>query len=91
VLFLLHDHAFLFLLLALCAVAAAVLQIHLLVVTLGTGVALYIPYYYFVAMRRVYDQSRGRTAGKLAVLFLAYLVTALVVLIVTSLYSMLAQ
>jgi len=90
VLFLLHDHAFLYLLFALNALAAAVLQIHLLVVTLGWGVALYIPYYYFVAMRRVYGQSRVRTLGKLAVLSLAYLVTAFAALVVTSLYSVLA-
>ena len=91
VLFLLHDHAFLYLLFALTALAAAVLQIHLLVATLDWGVALYIPYYYFVAMRRVYGQSRGRTLAKLAVLLAAYLATALVVLVVTSVYSVLAQ
>jgi uncharacterized membrane-anchored protein len=90
VLFLLHDHAFLYLLLALFAIAAAVLQIHLLVVTLATGVGIYIPDYYFVALRRVYGQSRRRTAGKLAVLSLAYLVTAVVVLLATSLFSVLA-
>jgi len=91
VLFLLHDHAFLYLLLASFAIAAAVLRIHLLVMTLATGVGLYIPYYYFVGMRRVYGQSRRRTTGKLAVLFLAYLATALVVLVITRLYSVLAQ
>jgi uncharacterized membrane-anchored protein len=91
VLFLLHDHAFIYLLLALFTIAAAVVQIDLLVVTLATGVGIYIPYYYFVAMRRVYGQSGKCTAGKLAVLFLAYLATALVALIVTGLYSVLAQ
>jgi uncharacterized membrane-anchored protein len=90
VLFLLHDHAFLYPLLALFAIAAAVLQIHLLVVTLATGVGIYIPDYYFVALRRVYGQSRRRTAGKLAVLSLAYLATAVVVLLATSLFSVLA-
>jgi hypothetical protein len=91
VLFLLHDHAFLYLLFALTALAVAVLQIHLLVATLDWGVALYVPYYYFVAMRRVYGQSRGRTLAKLAVLLAAYLATALVVLVVTTVYSVLAQ
>jgi hypothetical protein len=90
-LFFLHAHAFLFLLLALFAIAATVLQIDLLVAVLALAVAVSIPYYYFIAMRRVYGESRGRTLGKLVVLSVAYLVTGLLILIATSVYSVLAQ
>jgi uncharacterized membrane-anchored protein len=67
------------------------LQIHLLVEALATAAGLYILYYYYVAMRRVYGQSPGRTLGKLAVLSLAYLLTAMLVPVATILYSVLAQ
>jgi len=90
-LFFLHAHAFLFLLLGLFAIAATVLQIDLLATVLAVVVGFGIPYYYFVAMRRVYGESRGRTAGKLLMLSGAYLVTGLLILIATSVYSVLAQ
>lgn len=90
-LFLLHDHAFLFLLFGLFSLAAALLQIHLLVETLAIAVRLYIPYYYYVAMRRVYGQGPGRTFGKLVVLSLAYFMTGILVFAGTTLYSVLAQ
>jgi len=90
-LFLLHAHAFLFLLLALFAIASTIFQIDVLVSALGLAVTCSIPCYYFIAMRRVYGQSRGRTLGKLLALSLAYLVLGLLIVVATSVYSVLAQ
>jgi len=78
-LFLLHDHAFLFLVLGVYSLVR--------VNIFGWAVALYIPYYYFIAMRRVYGQSNGVTAGKLVVLAIGYLITAILVLAATTLYA----
>jgi hypothetical protein len=90
-LFLLHEHAFLFLLFGLFSLAVALLQVHLLVRTLAIAVGLYIPYYYYAAMRRVYGQGLARTFGKLVVLSLAYFMTGILVFAGTTLYSVLAQ
>jgi hypothetical protein len=76
---------------ALFVIVAAIFQVEVLVSTLGLAVALVIPCYYFIAMRRVYGESRGRTLGKLLVLSLTYLVIGLLILVVTSVYSVLAQ
>jgi hypothetical protein len=91
VLFLLHDHAFLFVLLGLFSIVTALLHVHALVDALGILAGLYVPWYYYVAMRRVYEQSPGRTLGKLAVLVLAYLIAAVGVLLATSLYTVVAE
>ena len=91
VLFLLHDHAFLFLLLGLYWIVAALLHVHALVEPLGILAGLYVPWYYYAAMRRVYGQSPGRTLGKLAVLVLAYAICAVVALLATSIYTVLAK
>ena len=91
-LFFLHAHGFLFLVFGLFLIAATILQVEVLVTALGLAVTtLVIPYYYFAAMRRVYGESRGRTLGKLLVLSLAYLVIGLLIVVVTSVYSVLAQ
>jgi|SRR6185437_16717376 len=90
-LFLLHNHAFLFLLLGLFSLITGLLPISVLPALLGFAITLYIPYYYYLAMRRVYDQGTGATLGKLAVLALAYFVTGIFVLVTTSVYSVLAQ
>jgi hypothetical protein len=86
-LLLLHNHAFAFLALGLFMEADSLLPS-------VTGVlffvlALYIPYYYYRGMRRVYGQGVGRTLGKLTVLSLAYGVVATLVLVATAIYSVL--
>jgi hypothetical protein len=90
-LFFLHAHAFLFLLLGSFVIAATIFQAEVLVSALGLAVTVIIPYYYFIAMRRVYGQSRGRTLGKLVALSLAYLLIGLFIVVATSVYSVLAQ
>ncbi len=90
-LFLLHNHAFLFLSLGLYSLLTALLPIAMLAVLLGFAIAFYVPYYYYLAMRRVYGQGIGVTVGKMTVLALAYSITAILVLAATSVYSLLAQ
>jgi hypothetical protein len=91
-LFVLHDHAFVFALLALYSIVAAALRVvHVPVGALGLAVGCYIPCYYYLALRRVYGQSPARTLGKFAVLALAYLITGALVLLATGLYSVLSQ
>jgi hypothetical protein len=72
-LFFIHNHAFAFLLLTLLALLTQVLP-ESAGDTLTLTAWLYIPYYLFVAMRRVYRQGRARTAAKLIVLSFAYLI-----------------
>jgi hypothetical protein len=90
-LFLLHNHAFVFLWLGLFVLITLAIPIDAVTSTLAFVFGLYIPYYYFRAMRVVYGEGGGRTFGKLAVLSLAYLITAGLALIATGLYSVLVQ
>jgi hypothetical protein len=52
---------------------------------------LYVPYYYFRSMRRVYADGPWLTFGKLSVLSLAYVVVAALLLTAASLYSVAMQ
>jgi hypothetical protein len=84
-LFFLHSHSFAFLLLTLLTLAellSATLAVPLKILAL-----LYLPYYLFVAMRRVYGQSRARTLLKLTALAGAYLCGVIVLLVMLSMYS----
>ncbi len=90
-LFLLHNHAFAFLWLGMFVALTLLIPVEA-VDSILTGVfGLYIPYYYYRSMRQVYGEGAARTFGKLVVLLLAYLVTAVVVLVATGTYSVLAQ
>ncbi|MFL6604358.1 MAG: DUF3667 domain-containing protein [Steroidobacteraceae bacterium] len=85
-LFFLHNHAFAFLIFGVLAlltrfVPPAVSN------PLEFIVWLYVSYYVFVSMRRVYGQGRWLTFTKLVVLFFAYLSGVAVVLAMTALYS----
>jgi hypothetical protein len=95
VLFVLHDHAFVFAALGLLSIVSGVLSTiwaaRALSDPLGYIVICCIPVYYYLAMRRVYGQGPWLTLGKLAVLSLAYLATAVLVLVATAIYSVLAQ
>lgn len=88
-LFFLHNHAFAFLLFG----AVGVLE-RLLPAGLGKALAdlawLYVPFYLFVSLRRVYGQSRARTFAKLLALSLAYITGAGITLALTSVYSVLS-
>jgi len=85
-LFLIHNHAFVFLLFALCALVALTLGSsagHLI----RQAAVLYAAWYLYRAMRRVYRESRLRTIGKMTFLAFSYAVSAGVMLLLTSLYS----
>ena len=90
-LFLLHNHAFAFLWFGLFVIVAAAIPNDAVVGPLAVLAGLYVIFYKFRAMRRVYGGAIAPTLGKLTVLSLAYLVTAGFVLIATGLYSVLVQ
>jgi hypothetical protein len=88
-LFFLHNHAFGFLVFALL-----ILVTRFVPAAAGTWLTvivwLYVPYYFFVSMQRVYGQGRWLTFGKLAVLSFTYLICAIVTLALTGAYSVYA-
>jgi hypothetical protein len=88
-LFFLHNHAFAFLTFSLL-----ILMTRWLPWSIGPWltiiVGLYVPYYLFVSMRRVYGQSRWLTLAKLVVLALAYFFGAAITLALTGMYSVYA-
>jgi hypothetical protein len=88
-LFFVHNHALIFLVLAVYALLGAILPAPVTAV-LGAGLWIYVAVYFFASMLRVYGQGRLATAGKLAVLSFAYLVLGGLMLATISLYAMLA-
>lgn len=86
-LFLLHNHAFVFLLFGLTGLASFA-PWPLLSALLSLPAMAYTAWYVFLAMRRVYGEGRARTGAKFVVIALTYGVCAIIVLAVTSLYSL---
>lgn len=89
-LFLLHDHAFLFVMFGIVEVVELFSASAVLLAPLNFCVTLAIPVYYYLAMRRVYGQSPRRTLGKMVGLGAAYLLIGLTVLTSTVAYSFLS-
>jgi Protein of unknown function (DUF3667) len=85
-LFFVHNHAFAFLLLTVLTLATRLLPS--VGETLTFIVWLYVPYYVFVSMRRVYGQGRWLTFTKLTALSFAYFIGAAITLALTVTYSM---
>jgi hypothetical protein len=88
-LFFLHNHAFGFLVFALLALTTRFVP-PAISTWLTVIVWLYILYYLFVSMRRVYGQGHWLTLSKLAVLSFTYLICAAITLAVTGAYSIYA-
>lgn len=86
-LFLVHNHAFVFLAMAIMIVIPSVPYVSRLTGWLETALWLYVIYYIFRAMRVYYGQSRTLTFGKYVVIFFAYIATSVIVLAGTALYS----
>jgi Protein of unknown function (DUF3667)/Domain of unknown function (DUF4286) len=90
-LFVVHYHAFLFLVLTLDILFTRLVQLVQLpglVSTLsGWAVAIYIPVYLFKALRRVYGQGRAITFLKFLLLVMAYLFGLVVILLFVLLYT----
>jgi hypothetical protein len=87
-LFFVHNHAFLFLLFGVVWPLEN-LASNRVTHWISDITTFYVVYYLFVAMRRVYGQSRWRTSAKFVVLGFAYMSGATFVLALTTLYSML--
>jgi hypothetical protein len=86
-LFLIHNHAFIFLAATLLILIARVPFMESAMGWLGTAVALYAVWYIFRAMRNVYGQGRALTFAKYFTLGAAYLVTSFIMLLLTLIYS----
>ena len=86
-LFLIHNHAFIFLAATLLILIARVPFMESAMGWLGTAVALYAVWYIYRAMRNVYGQGRVLTFAKYFTLGAAYLVTSFIMLLLTLIYS----
>jgi hypothetical protein len=84
-LLLVHNHAFMFLLVMLGWALTALMPFAAGWVTFA--MTLYIPWYVFRSMRVVYAQSRGLTLAKLALLSFFYLVSGALMLALTFVLS----
>jgi hypothetical protein len=86
-LFLVHNHAFVFLALTLLAIALRVPVVGEHLGLLSAAVWIYLFYYIFRAMRVYYGQSRVRTFAKYLFIGFAYITSGALVLAGTAIYS----
>jgi hypothetical protein len=87
-LFLLHNHASVFLTLTLLLLVLRIPHVDdLMGVWLNWAAFLYMVWYIYRAMRKVYQQGRVLTIAKYVTLGFAYLTTSFVVFLLTALYS----
>jgi len=86
-LFLIHNHSFVFLTLAIMAALELIPYVGDDLGPLEVAVWIYIFWYLYRAMRNVYQQRRGITVAKYLAVGLFYFCAALTVLILTALYS----
>jgi hypothetical protein len=86
-LFLIHNHAFVFLLLALKALLEMIPWVGEHRALLETATWLYMIWYLYRAMRNVYGQGRMLTLAKYFTIGCAYISAGVVVLLLTALYS----
>jgi hypothetical protein len=88
-LFFVHNHAFLFVALGFTTLLQILTSSSLVLNIAGTAVAIYIPVYFYRAMRRVYAQGRWLTLGKLCTLGVAYFFLGLLMVLLTFSYTFL--
>jgi hypothetical protein len=90
-LFVLHFHAFFFLILTLEVLfsrTATRLALPELVTNLSVfAVSVYVPVYLYKAMRRVYGQGRAITLLKYSILFLTYVIGLALILLFAAFYT----
>jgi hypothetical protein len=86
-LLLVHDQAFVFMVVMLYWLAAALLRSGLPRRLVLGAICLWVPYYLYRSFRRVYAQDRWLTLTKVTVLSGAYLALAVMTLAMTFLYS----
>jgi hypothetical protein len=86
-LFLVHNHAFVFLVLALLLLIGRIPYVADYVGWLWFAAIVYMIWYIFRGMRNVYRQGRGLTFAKYLTLGFAYVMTTFVVFLLTAIYS----
>jgi hypothetical protein len=86
-LLLLHNHAFAFLIMSAFLVTAHLSGSDTLMSWLSFLISLWVTYYLYRSMRRVYGQSAALTGVKFVTLALVYSVCAVLALALTALYS----
>lgn len=88
-LFFLHSHAFLFVVLGVSTLAGMSTSSPLALEPIDTAIAIYVPIYFYLALRRVYGQGRWLTLSKLAALGVVYFCLGIVLVAATASYSFL--
>jgi Protein of unknown function (DUF3667) len=88
-LFFLHSHAFLFVVCGAATVLGMITSAGLLLGPIDAAIAIYIPIYYYRAMRRIYGQGGGLTLSKLAVLGIVYFFLGVLMFVATFSFSFL--
>ncbi len=86
-LLLLHNHAFVFLALTVLMIADRFILSDAWARWLSTILSLYMVYYLYQSMRRVYGQGRLKTLLKFCALSFAYLICATLMFLLTTIYS----
>jgi hypothetical protein len=86
-LYFIHVHAAIFVVLALVIAVASMPALELLASVLGFALALYVPWYLYKSMRVTYGQSRLMTFAKFSTLSLVYITFASLVTAFTLVYS----
>lgn len=88
-LFFLHAHAFLFVALGVRAALKMITSSPLVLDPINLAITIYIPIYFYRAMRRVYGQGAWLTLSKLTALGVTYCILGMVMLVATFSYSFL--
>ncbi|HVC30851.1 MAG TPA: hypothetical protein VND24_06665, partial [Steroidobacteraceae bacterium] len=88
-LFFLHNHAFLFVMFGVMTALGMMTASALALDPIDTAITIYIPIYFYRAMRRVYGQGPGLTLSKLTTLGVAYFFLGVLMLLATVSYSFL--
>ena len=86
-LFLVHNHAFVFLIMALAMLVGMIPYVGDYAWPLYWGVFFYMAWYIYRAMRNVYEQGRGLTLIKYLALGYLYFVAGFTVFLLTAIYS----
>ncbi|MGH8298741.1 MAG: DUF3667 domain-containing protein [Steroidobacteraceae bacterium] len=88
-LFFLHNHAFLFVMFGVGTLLAMITSWAVVLGPVRLAITIYIPIYFYRAMRRVYGQGRWLTLSKLTALGIAYLFLGVLMFLATAVYSFL--
>ncbi|MGH8169389.1 MAG: DUF3667 domain-containing protein [Steroidobacteraceae bacterium] len=88
-LFFLHNHAFLFVVLGASTLVKLITSSSLVLEPINTAIVIWIPMYFYLSMRRVYGQGRWLTLSKLTALGVVYFFLGLVMIAATASYSFL--